>query len=162
MSASLLQLFMVRVLVFFFFLPHLMHKRNVSPAHSTKPSSANRRQMLPSESEEQFIFLAFMIVSWLHLRRLPPHALACLTCWPTAFLPSVNPFLLLIHPLAEMEAAARRDSLYPSLSNDRRSPYHFEGSVISRLAERILSLWPKTQTGDSAIWKRKRKRKAFL
>lgn len=161
MSAPLLQLFMVRVLVFFFS-PHLMHKRNVSPAHSTKPSFAIRRQMLPSESEEQFIFLAFMIVSWLHLRRLLPHALACLTCRPTAFLPSVNPFLLLIHPLAEMEAAAQQDSLCPSLSNDRRLPYHFEGSVMSRLAERILSLWPKTQTGDGTKRKRKRKRKAVL
>lgn len=84
-----------------FFSP-LMFKRNVSSPHNTNPSLANWLQMLPSESEEQFICLAIVIVSWLHLGRLSPHASACLTCWPTAFFPSVNPFLLLIHQPAEM------------------------------------------------------------
>lgn len=161
MSASLLQLFMVRVLVFFFSSPFDAQEKCIS--FSQHKTLIRHLTTDVTQREWRAIhFLAFMIVSWLHLRRLPPHALACLTCWPTVFLPSVNPFLLLIHPLAEMEVAARRDSLYPSLSNDRRSPYHFKGSVISRLAERILSLWPKSQTGDSAIWKWKRKRKAFL
>lgn len=131
--------FIVRVLVFFFFckmkcISCSQHKALIQ--HSTTDVTQRERGAIHLSCIHDCVLITFE-------KTPPPHALACLTCRPTALLPLVNPFLLLIHQLAEMEAAARRYSLYPNLVNDRRSLYHFDGSVMSRLAERMLSLWPK-------------------
>lgn len=132
----------------FFFSSHLMYKRNVSLPYSTNPSLAIRLQMLPSKSEEQFICLAFVIVSWSHLRRLPP-ACFSMSHMLTDFFPSLDESLFIAHiPIWRGEdcSAARQSASQPLQC---RSLYHFDGSIMNRLLGRMLSLWLKTQTGDS-------------
>lgn len=67
------------------------------------------------KADERSYCGTFMILSWLHLRRLPVHGWAHLKCWLTTFLSTLNPLLLLIHQPPEMKIALQRDGVCPRL-----------------------------------------------
>lgn len=150
MSASLLEI--LKSVCFF---SHLMRKRNVSPPHRTNPSLTIRPQMFQQELGAihlSCIFWLCLDYIWEDSPRMLKHVSHADR--PLSF-PRRIPFYC-----SFTSQSPWRDS--PSLFNGCWSLYHFDGSVKSRLVERMRSLWPKTQTGDSPNKKKKKKRKGKL